>query len=156
MGARRFYGNDRWHDVPRRELRNRASNHPGFTLIELMAATALLVTFVAVLVPMFQATVAQRRSIERRQAATLEAANALERVSALGWDELTAERAAAIRLSEEARQTLPGGELKLEFIQTAGEPDCRRIVVEVGWEPQPGQPRQTVRLAAWRFFRRSR
>ena len=93
----------------------------GFTLIELTAAGAILATLVAVLIPLFAAIAGQRQSLRVRQAAAQEAANVMERLACLSWEDLTAREVDAARLSAEAQQVLPGGELKVEMTQPRGQ-----------------------------------
>lgn len=115
-------------------------------------AGAILVMMMSVCLQFFAATAAERRASRWRETALHEAANALERLAARPWDSLTTEKAADVRLSDDAGQTLPEGELKIEIAPAPGPPEAKRVAATVRWAPQPGCP-QTVRLVAWRHRR---
>jgi prepilin-type N-terminal cleavage/methylation domain-containing protein len=125
--------------------------HRGFTLIELTAAGAILATLVAVLMPLFGAIAGQRQSLRARQAAAQEAANVMERLASLSWDDLTTRQVDAARLSDEAQQALPGGELKVKMTRPAGTPEAKQLTVEIRWQAEPSRSLQTVRLVAWKY-----
>jgi prepilin-type N-terminal cleavage/methylation domain-containing protein len=125
--------------------------HRGFNLIEVIAAGAILATLVAVLVPLFAAIAGQRQSLRLRQAAAQEAANVMERLVCLSWEDLTPRRVGAVQLSEDAQQALPGGQLKVELTRPKDEPEAKQLRVEIRWQTAPGRPLQAVRLMAWKY-----
>jgi hypothetical protein len=123
----------------------------GMTLMEVAVAGALLV---AVMVITFQAittSAAGQRALDRRQAATREAAGVMERLAALSWDDLTPEQVKKEHLSEEMARTAPGASLRVDLSQPADAGPARRITVEVRWPGGPGRPEAAVRLVAFRY-----
>ncbi len=123
----------------------------GTTLLEVTVAAAMLMGMMAVCLQMFGAVAAQNRAAEIRQTAVREAANAMERLRAVSWDELTAKNLQNVRLSEEASRALPGGELRIESTVPTDESDAKRIAVSVRWQDRTGRFMQPVRLVAWRY-----
>lgn len=123
----------------------------GFTLIEMIAAAAILGAVMAVAYQAVVAAAGQQRALVRRQTALREAANAVERLAALPWQGLTPQAAGALVLSPEARASLPDGEIHAEVTPDPDEPAARRIRVEVRWPDAAGRWEAPVRLAAWRF-----
>ena len=99
----------------------------------------------------FAAVSDQRRQVFAQLTATQEAANLLERVEALGWNELTTASAAKLQLSAQARQTLPEGRARCSSTSLTGTPPAKRVAASVRWRPQPGEPEREVRLVAWRY-----
>jgi hypothetical protein len=93
----------------------------------------------------------QRRQVYAQLTATQEAANLLEQVEALEWNELTAASAAKLQLSAQARQTLPDARLAVRVDEPSGAPRARRVTASVCWRPQLGEPEREVRLVAWRY-----
>jgi type II secretory pathway component PulJ len=131
-------------------LRNRRSR-PGYLLLEMLAATALVIILVGLGTQMLEAAAQQRRAMRHRQAAMQEAANLLERVAARPWPRLTSAEVARERLSDDARQTLPGGAVSIELAAEAGPPAGKRVLVTVSWRETAASESLAVRLAAWRY-----
>lgn len=125
----------------------------GFSLLECGIAGAVLAVMIGVCLQFLTAVASQRRAMRWRETAVREAANTMERLAARPWDGLTAEATTDIKLSPEAQEQLPGGQLKIEVTPVTGEPAAKKITVNVAWTPQEGLDPQTVRLAAWRHRR---
>jgi len=126
-------------------------NRRGFTLIEILAAGALLGVALVVSLRLVQVTADQGRAVRQREVAVQETVNVMERLCARRWQELTPETARKVQLSAQARDTLPGGELKIEITPGAEQPESKRISVVVSWEDVPGRPNRPARLVAWRY-----
>jgi type II secretory pathway pseudopilin PulG len=123
----------------------------GLTLIETLAAVVVLSAAVVAVAQTVAATARQRELAERRAIALQEAANVLERLQRLTYDEVTAEHVAPWRLSPEAKQRLPDGRLHVT-IQPGGEgPAGKRLSAEVDWREADGGRSRPVRLTAWRY-----
>ena len=97
----------------------------GMTLLELAVAGALLGTLMVVCLQLLAATAEQRRAADQRQLAILEVENAMERLAARPWAELTPEAVAAPQLSPSIRNRLPGAELKVEVTDAVGRAACQ-------------------------------
>ncbi len=123
----------------------------GFSLLELVVAAIVLAAILAVVLKFYAAMVAGELAARHRDAAAREAANVLERLWQWPFEQLTAEKARQLRLGEEAREGLPGGELAVEIREPDKDPGAKRIVVEVRWRERPDAPPTPVRLVAWRF-----
>ena len=120
----------------------------------LMEVTISMILIAAALAAVGQAAwlvAAQRRSLSHRRMAQAEAVNAHERLSRVGWPDLTAERAGAEKLSAAARSTLPGGTLQVVVEDAQGEPAGKRVIVEVRWRDASGETAPHVRLVRWRY-----
>ena len=123
----------------------------GFTLWETFVALLVLAALTTLCLQFFAAASDQRRQVFAQLTATQEAANLLERVEALGWNELTTASAAKLQLSAQARQTLPEGRVEMLVDGPSGTPPAKRVAASVRWRPQPGEPEREVRLVAWRY-----
>src|SRR3954469_14695054 len=118
-----------------------------FALFEVIVALSVLSALVGLVVELLASTSAQQRAADRRVLATLEAANAAEQVTALGWASATPERLEEIKLSQPAQQSLPSGELAIVSVP---EPDeSRRIEIQVRWLGSSGRDEPPVRLNLW-------
>jgi len=80
----------------------------GVVLLEVVAACGLMAVLVAVCLQMLAVTAATRRTVERRAIALQEAANLLERASALAWPDITPERLAEIDLGPRCAKSFRG------------------------------------------------
>jgi len=128
----------------------------GATLIEVVGAMMVIASALTLLTTTLAMTATQRRAMSHRRLAVQEAANALERLAASPYKDLTPATAAELKLSAGARR-LPDGSLKVEIASTAGETPAgetpagassKRIRSVVSWTTA-GQP-QEVSLVAWR------
>ena len=93
----------------------------------------------------------QRRAAEHRQRAILEVANIMERITALPFDLVTAERARRLSISPTAAGTLPGAELSVEVAEEQPAPgrSSKRIAVRLRWRGRSGEWEAPVRLTTW-------
>ena len=125
----------------------------GMTMLELLFAGVLLGVLMTVCLQMLSAAAAQRRATDDRQTAIREAANLMERLSTVSFDKLTPEGLGDLKLSDEARRALPGGELQVQLSSPPEQPGAKRIVVLLRWQDHTGQFVRPVRLVAWRYRR---
>jgi Tfp pilus assembly protein PilV len=126
-------------------------NRRGVSLVELAAAAVLLGMVLTVCAQFLRAIATQRRGLDARRVAMQAVGNVMERLAARPWDEVTAEGAKAIELSEAAAEMLPGGGVEVEVLRPDDQPLAKRVTVVLRWEPEPGQPPRSVRLVAWRY-----
>ena len=77
----------------------------GVLLIEVIAACGLTAVLLALCVQMLSLTALERRHIERRAIALQEAANLIERASAMPFDELSDAKLAELTISPEVGKT---------------------------------------------------
>jgi hypothetical protein len=81
-----------------------------------------------------------------------EAANCLERVRQLPWQELTAARLSQIELSAAAQARLPSADLQIAAEPT-DEADAVKVRVQIGWHSRQGGTPLEVALVTWRYNR---
>jgi hypothetical protein len=127
----------------------------GSMLLETAVACVLLVALAGVCLKSFAASAAQRRSIDQRQVALRAAANLMEKISVLPWDEIAkaANPEFAEASTKELRKELDGAEIKIETADAEGEPTARRVAVTIRWQDKDDQWVQPVRATAWRYRR---
>jgi Tfp pilus assembly protein PilV len=132
----------------------RPSRH-GFVLLEVVVAFGLLAVLIAVCLQMLSATAAGRRAAERRAVALQEAANIMERIAAMPWDQITGERLQEIELSPSVREILPGAAVNLttEAASDAGPPG-KHVGLEITWTNAVGDRDAPVRLSYWTYASR--
>ncbi len=121
----------------------------GVSLVESAAAAAVLIVALTITLQVVAVVARERREAERRQRATVEAANLMERLTAQPFDRLTAEALSEIALAPEAAVALPGGTIGATVADD--EPGLKRLTVEVRWRDRSGAegPGSTLRLSSW-------
>jgi hypothetical protein len=123
----------------------------GMAIIEVAAASGVLLGLMAITAGVFALTQHGRRAAERRNWALTEASNCLERLSSVPWSELSPQRAGAETLSPSAREVLgPTATMVAKIEDVAVEPASRKIDVEIRWT-NDGRPAPAVRLTTWRY-----
>jgi prepilin-type N-terminal cleavage/methylation domain-containing protein len=118
----------------------------GFTVLETMAALAILSVAMVL-----AAQVGVWSLMERSRSATryevLEAANnILEAARVRAWTELTPNWAAEQRLPEALAERLYKGQLHVRVEPEASRPYCKRVTVEIRWTLDQAMPARPVRL----------
>jgi hypothetical protein len=113
---------------------------------------ALLVLGVAItgLVQLIATAAAQRHVSETRRLAAQEVANQAERIALQSWDDLTAERLAAVKPSELLLATVPSAKLQATVAAEAGPPEAKRVRIEVQWTDASGQSPAPIGLTVWK------
>ncbi len=127
------------------------TNRRGFTLVECLVATGLLGVIFVLVGQWFAWDSLERREAWKRQLATQEAANVLERLSRTPYETLTAENLAALQLSPETQGWLADGALQVSATATTTPLPGQQLQVEVRWGSRHENPPAPVRLTAWRF-----
>ncbi len=121
----------------------------GFGLIEMTVAIMLLAVGMVVTVQVVGWVATERRAVERRERAALEASNLMERAAARPWDALTAEGLAPVGLADAARRALPGSAVSWAVAELDAPPRSKRVTLEVRWRDRAGRSEAPVRLVAW-------
>ena len=93
----------------------------------------------------------ERRETERRILVHEELANLMERVTVRPWEELTTESLRQADLAAPLHEQLPGAELTADVSTPEGEPDARRIRLELRWPARPNGRTAAARLTAWTY-----
>ena len=125
--------------------------HRGFTLIEVFMALILLGALTALCLEFFAGVTGQQKEQNAELAATQEAANVMERLAAVAWDDLPKQTGEKLPLSPQARKMLPEPRIEVKVDEATGSPPARRIAVAVCWRPLPGGPERKARVVAWRY-----
>jgi prepilin-type N-terminal cleavage/methylation domain-containing protein len=123
----------------------------GFSLFEVSAAIMLLGTLTALCLEFFSGVTSQQKEQNAELAAAQEAANVMERLAAVPWDDLAKQDRRKIELSPQARKMLPEGRVEVKVEEAKGEPSARRVAVTVCWRPLPSGPERKARVVAWRY-----
>ncbi|MDR3638652.1 MAG: hypothetical protein P4L84_32905 [Isosphaeraceae bacterium] len=132
-------------------LRHETVRRRGFTVFELAIAVILLSVAMTVTVQLLGAIALERRTVGRRELAAQEVANLMEHLTARPWANLTAESLKDALLSNEARQALPGAELKVgvEAADAPGGVPGKRVSIKLRWRNRAGEFDAPVRLTTW-------
>jgi hypothetical protein len=131
----------------------RKSRRSGFGLVEMAITGVLIAAGMAATVHVVGWIALERRAVERRERAVLEASNLLERIGSRAWDELTTESLGNIQMSESSAAFLPGSTLDLKVTTFDDAPIRKKIVVEIRWRERSGRSEAPVRLVAWTYRR---
>jgi type II secretory pathway component PulJ len=126
-------------------------NRRGYTLLETTVALGILAAGFVMTAQALAVGGKQRQAAAKLMVAQLEAANTLEQIAAMPFDDVTSATLAKMKLSEEAQATLIGGELfaTVENSNNNGPPH-KRVHVEVAW-PMGEGPKRKVELTAWKY-----
>jgi len=142
-------------------ISNRASSGPaqrsrpssvrrrGFTLVEMAMSTVMLAAAMTITVQLLGWMTLERRAVQRRSVAIQEAANAMEHLTSLGWEDVTDELGRTIELSTSARETLPDAELKVDVAAQGVEEGSKRVTITIRWRGRSGVLEKPVRLTSW-------
>ena len=128
------------------------------TILEVIVAGVLVAGMMGICLKMLSVAAAQHHARQCRQTALGEVDNVMERLSVLGFDELTPERVGEVRLSEAAKARLEAAELSIEIAAAPEEPTeqppSKRIAVSLRWQDRGGRMVKPVRLVAWKYRER--
>ena len=122
-----------------------------FTMVEILVAILLLGTLTAVCLKFFSGVNGQRKEQFAQLVAAQEAANVMERLAAVAWDDLPKQSGGQFPLSAQTRKSLPEGRVEIKVSDMSGPPPARRVIATVSWRPLPNEPEREARLVAWRY-----
>lgn len=125
----------------------------GFGLVEVAAAGVMAMAAMVITVQLLGWVAAERRAVARRERAILEAANLMERLAARPWDDLSAESARALTLSDATKAALPGASLTVDVATVDAEPASKKLTVAITWRDRAGRSEAPARLVAWVYRR---
>jgi Tfp pilus assembly protein PilV len=125
----------------------------GFGLIEMTIAGVLIVVAMTVTVQIVGSIALERKAVERRERALLEAENVLERIVARPWNELTNESLSKSQLSSTTAGFLRSPTLKASVASFDDAPARKKVLVEIRWLDRSGHSEAPVRLVAWTYRR---
>ncbi len=133
----------------------------GFTITETLVAGIILATAFTVAMQMLIAASTQRKALDVRQIALIEAGNVMERLVTEPWSKLDATELGKWKLGPQAALALPDAKLEIQIEPTTGkpgseetgakEPAAKRLTVIVSYGGADERPAREVRLVAWRY-----
>jgi hypothetical protein len=127
-------------------------------LVEVTMASVILMVLMSVAIKVVGFVAHERGAASRRQRALVEAGNAMERITAYSFDQVTPEEAKRIVLPESARHALPGSELTVDVttVDRPADRAAKRITVRLRWRDRAGNWEAPIRLTSWMERRRAR
>jgi hypothetical protein len=135
----------------RHVTRVRRAVRRGAIVVEMAMAGVVLMIGMMLTVKVVGFVASQRREAEHRQRAILEVGNLMERMTAYAYDEVSAELARRLTLSDAARLSLPGSELAIDVTPSEASPGrpSKRIAIRLRWRNRSGEWDRPVRLTSW-------
>ncbi len=134
-----------------RVTRVRPSRRRGFTIFEMMAATAVLGVVVTTSALLVQWSASLHRVAIKKRCALEAATTLLDRINARPWSSITARSVQDLQLPAETKRFLGDPELAVAVTEQAGPPRGKKISIEVSWTERAGQRPQQVKLTSWVF-----
>jgi hypothetical protein len=119
------------------------------TLIEVSVSILLVASLGSLVVGALVSRARQQRAIDCRELAVAEAANLMEQLTSLSWNDLTRERLAPLKLSDSIRQSIPAATLAVMVEPSVDKPDAKRISIQIEYSGPSGQAVRPVRLTSW-------
>jgi prepilin-type N-terminal cleavage/methylation domain-containing protein len=126
----------------------RPSSRPGFTILELSVAMAILAVIMVIVAQVGYLSMTQRLECIAKQLALEHANNILEAAQATPYEDLTDQWAADLGLPEDARGYWPDGQLGIKVEPEPDLPRIKRVTVEISWNSRPDRPANAVKLIA--------
>lgn len=123
----------------------------GTTVLEILAAGAILGVLLVVCAQMLSRTAVQQRAISNRRAAMHMTANAMERISTLPWDGLEQPALDAIASAVVGQGMLRGARLEIKVDEPDRAPRAKRIRVVATWPENSDEVQRRQVLTAWRY-----
>ncbi len=122
----------------------------GFTMAELLVASALLGTVFTLSIPLLGHVRSMQLEIERRTDATQAMANLMEHVAGLAASNRLQEvSAATLTLPDELQRQLPESELVVASERMNGDVSVQRVTLQISWLNDAGVRGSPVELTAW-------
>ena len=123
----------------------------GVTIIETTIAMAILAVVITTSIQALVGVAAVRRANQQRLLAQQEAANLMEQLFAVRWEDLNDDTAASLQLSAEAAKRLRGAKLKVTLARPDDELAPIQIRIEISWPDHTSQTTKPVKLVALRY-----
>lgn len=124
------------------------SRHGSMFLEVCVAMLLVAIAFVAIS-RLLTVSTQQRHTMELEHQARSIAANTMEQVMAMPWDDLTREKLQSQR-SAAKTESLPDGDVQIDVVEHT-PPAAREIQVRVQWRRPDGTSGRPAQLTAWRF-----
>jgi Tfp pilus assembly protein PilV len=126
----------------------------GMTVLEVTVALLLLTMGFVFTAQVLTQCANQHAASEQQLTAQWEAANVLERLAGLRYEELTSDSVKTTEPSHQLRAALPDAKLQIAVTDSNADsstaPPHKRIRIEITWPTQEGSP-HSVSLTAWKY-----
>lgn len=132
-----------------------ANQRRGTTVLEIVAAGAVLGVLLIVCAQMLSRTAVQQQAIANRRAALQMAANAMERARTVPWEELDAASTERIARAVVDQEMLRGGRVDIAVDEPESSFPAKRVRAIVSWKEERDGVERKQELTAWRFAERS-
>ncbi len=132
-------------------IRARACRRRGTTLVEVVAAGAILGALLIVCAQMLSRTAVQQHAIANRHTALRMASNAMERARSVPWAHLDAAAMQPIAQAVAGQDRLKSGRVDVTVDPPLSPLGARRIRVTVTWKEESDGVERSQQLTAWRF-----
>ncbi len=138
------------HSSTRRHCRR------GFCITELLIAVAVAITTMVGATQLMYHAARQYQRLSSQQLLAQEAANIMEDLMSRPWESITSSEPPQVGLSTACQQIVPAAKLRVTIEPESigpdtGEPEARRITIEIDSAGEPLPMQGPVRLVAWRF-----
>mgnify|MGYP001428761443 CR=1 FL=1 len=132
-------------------MHDRDKTRRGMTMIEIIAAAAILGVMLASAVQVIRVLETQRRTADRRALALETTQSLLEQLGNTPWDQLTPSANAALTIPEAVSVYLPSAKAVATVVEQQDPVPSKRIAVELQWNAPSGLPVAPIRLTTWVF-----
>ena len=123
----------------------------GMTLIETVAAAALLMVALGLAMKVIAASTSAEQAAQRKALATEILSSMLEKQMCTPVGELTQKEAAKWEVPHAADLLLTKAKLESEVISVAGPPAGKKVTLKLTWQETSGQRTAPLILSAWAF-----
>ncbi len=130
-------------------MREASIRRRGTTVLELVAAAAVLAVLLVVCAQMLSRTAVQQRALANRRAALQMASNAMEHVHALPWDGLNEAATDAVATAVVGQEMVRGARLDVAVGEADATLRAKRIRVTVTWNEGSDEVERKQQLTAW-------
>lgn len=131
--------------------RTTSTRRHGTTVLELVAAGAILSVLLVVCAQMLSRTAVQQQAISNRRAALQMTANAMERISALPWEGLSQSAADAIAATVVSQAMLRDARLEVIIEELDETLRQKKIWITATWREGSDEVERKQQLTAWRY-----
>jgi Tfp pilus assembly protein PilE len=127
----------------------------GTTVLELIAAGAILGVLLVVCAQMLSRTAVQQQAISNRRAAIQMTANAMERVASLSWEDLNESEAEAIATTVVRQAMFRDARLAVTVEELDETLRQKKIRITATWKEGSDEVERKQQLTAWRYAKPS-
>jgi len=129
----------------------RIGKRRAISIVEMVAGMAIMTVTIVLVAQVYVLVQRAARVVERRQVATVAAANVLERVAGTPWNQLDQSLVTDWELAPDAQSLLPNGALTIRIKESQDGLASKRIEVGVSWSEALGTQPGCVCLVMWRY-----